>query len=91
MSEADATFSPEGRKTAALTHEERTAIAKWYTADFPECNGMPLQFAAVAAKVACEKWSAIYGTKLVAMMADRGHLRPGQNPVDAMLDLLENL
>lgn len=91
MSEAEKTFSKKGRDSASLTPKECTALAQWYAADFPENNGMPEEFRAAAAKINCEKWAATYGTKLVAMLADRGFLEPGQNPTKALLDLFLDL
>jgi|AntRauTorcE11897_2_1112592.scaffolds.fasta_scaffold00110_64 hypothetical protein len=92
MSDADKTFSNDGRNKAVMTDDERFALAKWFVTgmDVPEDEAQR-KFMLAFAERDTVKWAQVYGAKLVAMLADRGHMEPGQNPVDALLNVLVDL
>jgi len=89
MSEEDETFSRQGRIKARITDEENFALAKWFTEglEVPE-DEATRKFFLAANERDVVKWSQMYGVKLVAMLADRGYMEPGQSPVDALLNVL---
>jgi hypothetical protein len=74
------------REEAELTPDECSALLKWFEADASEEN--PLLRAGNL--VNAQKWFQAYGAKILGMMAARGLLEPGSDPLAVAENMIES-
>lgn len=69
----------------SLTDEEQLALYRWGLADFGQLMNS-LEAAGLDRNIM--RFAHAYGPAMIAMMVQYGKLAPGEDPLDALLDLM---